>query len=219
MGKKRTKKNVRRITKQPAAYHVVSEQERAIRQTRVRDSSVKPRLLSQSTNQVKILVTRKIIKQSEAHGSNGEARESEGARCTAVEPQIYTKSDRKTNKEARLFQNVEPISQEQRRITQQARASKITKPPLPQKQNAEDRGSDGGETLIRRQLCRRPRVGQRITAVRVTRDGHVDMSSRGDGVTSAPFLNFARTDFALTFCARIFCSYLSLYFETIYFSN
>ena len=50
----------------------------------------------------------------------------------------------------------------------------MTKPPLLQKQNAEDRRSDGGEPLIRRQVCRRPRVGQRITAVRV-KDGYVDM--------------------------------------------
>lgn len=175
MGKKRGKKNIGRIAKQHTAYHDVSEQEIAIRQIKVRNSCGKPHVLSQSTNQGQILVDRRKTKQFVVHRNIGESREAGGARYTAVQPQIRTKSEQTRSKEAPLFQNEGPISQEQRRITQQLRASKMTKPPLPQKQNAEDRRGDGGEPLIRRQVCRRPRVWQRITAVRVTRDGHVDM--------------------------------------------
>ena len=181
MGKKREKKNSGRIAKQPTTYHDVSEEQIAISQMKVRNSSDKPHVLSQSTNQSQILVARRKTKQFVAHRNSGESREAEGARCTAVQPQIHTKREQRRTKEARLFQNGGPISQEQRRITQQPRASKMTKPPLPQKQNTESKRSDGGEPLIRRQVSRRPRVGQRITAVRV-RDGYVDMVM----VTDAP---------------------------------
>ena len=179
MGKKRGKKNIGRIAKQHTAYHDVSEQEIAIRQIKVRNSSGKPHVLSQSTNQGQSLVDRRKTKQFVVHRNTGESREAEGARYTAVQPQTRTKGEETRSKEALLFQNGGAISQEQRRINQQLRASKMTKPPLPQKQIAEDRRSDGGEPL---QVCRRPREGQRITAVRVTRDGHVDMVM----VTDAP---------------------------------
>ena len=183
MGEKRRKKYGGRIAKQPTAYHDVSEQEIAIREIKVQNSSGKPHVLSQSTNQGQILVASRKTKQFVAHRNSGESREAEGARYTAVQPQIRTKREQTRSKEAPLFQNEGPISQEQQRITQRPRASKMTKPPLPQKQNTESKRwcSDGGDPLIRRQVSRRPRVGQRITAVRA-RDGYVDMVM----VTDAP---------------------------------
>ena len=191
MGKKRGKKNSGRIAKQPTAYHDVSEQQIAIREIKVQNSSGKPHVLSQSTNQGQSLVAKRKTKQFVAHRNTGESREAEGARCTAVQPHIRTKREQRRTKEARLFQNGGPISQEQRRITQQPRASKMTKPPLPQKQNTESKRSDGGEPLIRRQVSRRPRVGQRITAVRA-RDGYVDMVKVTDepAVKAGPYLGF-----------------------------
>ena len=168
MGEKREKKNGGRIAKQPTAYHDVSEE-----QIEVQNSSGNP--------QDQILVATRKTKQFVAHRNTTESSEAEGARYTALQPQIRTKREQTRSKEAPLSQNGGPISQEQRRITQQLRDSKMTKPPLPQKQNAEDRRNDGEEPLIRRQVCRRPRVGQRITAVRV-KDGYVDMVM----VTDAP---------------------------------
>ena len=103
-----------------------------------------------------------------------------------TKPNVGTTHDEESRDTSTTFQLQVPqyTKAGKQRNSQQVVVRRVTKPSLVRQHVFEQRSGGRRETLTRRQWCRRPGLGQSVTAVRVAGDGRVDKVMVTEAATS-----------------------------------